>query len=89
METALLTSLMMGLVLVSLTGVSLNASAVPNYSHTHLLPTLSSFENQTIISTALAAPAIQTWSHDWKYVTMGFGGNNKPDPNFQWQYALV
>ncbi|MGI0058283.1 MAG: hypothetical protein ACREBJ_00815, partial [Nitrosotalea sp.] len=94
-STTIISALLIGLMLVSSTGIIPNVHAVPNanaaphYSHVRALPKLSSADNQAIISTALAAPAIQTWSHDWKYVTMGFGGNNKPDPNFQWQYALV
>ena len=86
--TTLVASLIMGLALISPTGVFPNVSAT-THSHVHPLPQLSSSENQAIINTALSAPGLQSWSHGWKYVTMGFGSNNKLDPDFQWQYALV
>ncbi|HET7336675.1 MAG TPA: hypothetical protein VFJ23_02140, partial [Candidatus Nitrosotalea sp.] len=41
------------------------------------VPTLSSSENQTVVSIALSVPELQNWSHDWKYLGMGFGSNNK------------
>lgn len=54
------------------------------------VPALSPDENQTLIGTALAIPGLQEWSHDWQYLGMGFGGNNKlGTPYFKWQYALL
>lgn len=54
------------------------------------VPTLPPPENQSIVDVALAIPELQNWSHDWKYVGMGFGSNNKAaSGDFEWQYAIV
>lgn len=55
------------------------------------VPTLSPSENQTVVSIALSVPELQNWSHDWKYVDIGFLGNNKLGiaGGFEWQYAIV
>lgn len=54
------------------------------------VPTLSPSENQTVVSIALSVPELHNWSHDWKYLGMGFGSNNKAaSGDFEWQYASV
>jgi hypothetical protein len=55
------------------------------------VPTLSPSENQSVVNVALSISELQNWSHDWQYVTMGFGGNNKVGiaGGFEWQYASV
>jgi len=54
------------------------------------IPTLSPSENQSVVNVALSVPDLQNWSHDWKYVEMGFGSNNKlGTSDFKWQYASV
>lgn len=85
----LVASLIIGLTLMAPTGVFANVNATTPSHVVHPLPQLSSTENQAIISTALSAPGLQNWSHEWKYVSMGFGSNNKLGSDFQWQYALV
>lgn len=53
-------------------------------------PTLTPSENQTIVGIALSVPGLQNWSHDWRYVSTGFLGNNKlATTGFEWQYAIV
>lgn len=53
-------------------------------------PTLTPSENQTIVGIALSVPGLQNWSHDWRYVSTGFLGNNKlATAGFEWQYAIV
>lgn len=55
------------------------------------VPTLTPSENQSVVKVALSIPELQNWSHDWKYVDMGFLGNNKLGiaGGFEWQYAIV
>ncbi len=54
------------------------------------VPTLSPSENQSVVNVALSISELQSWSHDWQYVTMGFGSNNKAaSGDFEWQYASV
>ncbi|MDE1813370.1 MAG: hypothetical protein KGI05_01775 [Thaumarchaeota archaeon] len=55
------------------------------------VPSLSPSENQSVVNVALSISELQNWSHDWQYVTMGFGGNNKVGiaGGFAWQYASV
>ncbi|MGH2612611.1 MAG: hypothetical protein ACRDFB_06125 [Rhabdochlamydiaceae bacterium] len=54
------------------------------------VPTLSPSETQSVVNVALSIPELQNWSHDWKYVEMGFGSNNKlGTSDFKWQYASV
>lgn len=54
------------------------------------VPVLSPSENQTIVDTALAIPGLQEWSHDWRFVDMGFLGNNKlGTPYYKYQYAIL
>ena len=54
------------------------------------VPTLSPSETRSVVNVALSIPELQNWSHDWKYVEMGFGSNNKlGTSDFKWQYASV
>ncbi|HKU33482.1 MAG TPA: hypothetical protein VJR22_06525 [Candidatus Nitrosotalea sp.] len=51
------------------------------------VPTLTPSRNQELIDIATSIPGIQSWSHDWQFVTMGFmTANNQPG---NWQYAIV
>lgn len=53
-------------------------------------PTLTPSETQSLINVALAIPGLQQWSHDWRYIGMGFLGNNKlATGGFEWQYAIL
>jgi hypothetical protein len=87
----IMTSIVIGLMLISATTVPHNADAVQISHHIgYAPPTLTSSTNQAIINAALTIPELQNWSHDWKYVDMAFLGNNKVGtPDFQWQYAIV
>ncbi|MDE1876830.1 MAG: hypothetical protein KGH86_08430, partial [Thaumarchaeota archaeon] len=55
------------------------------------MPTLLPSENKSVVHVALSIPELQNWSHDWKYVGMGFGSNNKVGiaGGFEWQYVIV
>lgn len=75
------------LTMVVLSIIPINASALTRNVE-HAAPTLSPSTNKTIVDVALSVPALQNWSHDWKYVSMAYLGNNNPS-NFQWQYAMV
>lgn len=53
-------------------------------------PTLTPSETQSLINVALSIPGLQQWSHDWRYIGMGFLGNNKlATGGFEWQYAIL
>jgi hypothetical protein len=74
--------------------VTYSSNPIPSITSSILLspvPTLSPSETQSVVSVALSVPELQNWSHDWKYVEMGFGSNNKIGiaGGFEWQYASV
>ncbi len=65
-------------------------STIPSSILHSPVPTLSPPENQSVVDAALTVPELRDWSHDWKYVGMGFGSNNKAaSGDFEWQYASV
>jgi hypothetical protein len=86
-----MTSLVIGLMLMSTTTMIPNVGAASISHHIgYAPPILSTSMNQEIINTALTIPELQNWSHNWQYVGMSFLGNNKVgSADFQWQYAIV
>lgn len=70
--------------------VTNSASPIPYSILRSASPTLTSSETQSLINVALAIPGLQQWSHDWRYIGMGFLGNNKlATGGFEWQYAIL
>ncbi|MDE2588055.1 MAG: hypothetical protein KGL95_00075 [Patescibacteria group bacterium] len=90
-RTTILASVLIGLLVISSSAIVPNVNAAAIRYPPHPPPKLSPSENQTIIDTAIAVPGLQAWSHDWRYVLMGFGSNNNKlgTPEFQWQFASV
>jgi hypothetical protein len=51
------------------------------------VPTLTPSDNNELVAIATSIPGMQSWSHDWQFVNMGFmTAKNQPG---NWQYVIV